>query len=77
MFEKLLARMVAIYGEEHEMIASFCCEAEHLSEDVLEIIVKGHEEEWAKTLEDPYEEYFDLADEMGYDPYLGCYTGDC
>ena len=80
MFEKLLARMVAIYGEEHEMIAIFCREAERLSEDVLEVIVKCHEEEWAETLEDPWdedEEYLDGADEMGFDPYCGCYTGDC
>ena len=71
MFEKLLARMVAIYGETHEMIAIFCREAERLSEDVLEVIVKCHEEEWAETLEDPG------TDETGFDPYMGCYTWDC
>lgn len=80
MFEKLLARMVAIYGETHEMIDIFCREAELLSEDVLEIIVERHEEVWAKTLEDPWdedEEYLNGADEMGFDPYTGCYTWDC
>lgn len=86
MFEKLLARMVAIYGEEHEMISIFCREAERLSEDVLEVIVKCHEEE---ALDEPLElqerEDNDLDegyesvyyDEFGYDPYAGCYTWDC
>ena len=30
--------------------------------------------------DDPWdedEEYLNGADEMGFDPYMGCYTGDC
>jgi len=27
--------------------------------------------------DEEYEEYWDEADECGFDPYMGCYTGDC
>lgn len=27
--------------------------------------------------EDTYEEYEPDLDECGFDPYMGCYTGDC
>ena len=30
------------------------------------------EDEW-----DEDEEYIDSSDESGFDPYMGCYTGDC
>lgn len=27
--------------------------------------------------EDEDEKYIDYSDESGFDPYMGCYTGDC
>lgn len=27
--------------------------------------------------DDEDEEYIDYSDESGFDPYMGCYTGDC
>ena len=33
-----------------------------------------------EALEDAWdedEEYIDYSDESGFDPYMGCYTGDC
>lgn len=38
-----------------------------------------YNEDWDEE-EDPWdedEEYLNGADEMGFDPYMGCYTGDC
>ena len=31
-----------------------------------------YNDEW-----DEDEEYVDYSDESGFDPYMGCYTGDC
>lgn len=35
------------------------------------------EEDYFDELNDFEEEYDDYFDEVGYDPYLGCYSEDC
>ena len=43
-----------------------------------EVASYGEEEEPLTELSDEeYDEYFDEADECGFDPYEGCYTFDC
>ena len=43
-----------------------------------EVASYGEEEEPLTELSDEeYDEYFDDVDETGFDPYMGCYTGDC
>lgn len=46
MIEKLVDRMIAIYGYENEITIEFCalCEKGVFSMTVLETIVKAHEE---------------------------------
>lgn len=38
--------------------------------------VDEHEAEM-QFWDDEDEEFVDYADESGFDPYMGCYTGDC
>lgn len=48
--------------------------------DYMARIVYNHaDEELQYPFEDEDEEdvYFDEGDEQGFDPYMGCYTGDC
>lgn len=45
--EKLIDRMIRIYGFENPIVIDFCklCEENNLAEKVLELIVQAHEEE--------------------------------
>ena len=48
--------------------------------DFMARIIYNHaDEELQYPFADDKEEdaYFDGGDEMGFDPYMGCYTGDC
>ena len=48
--------------------------------DYMARIIYNHaDEELQYPFEDEEEEdaYFDEGDEQGFDPYMGCYTGDC
>jgi hypothetical protein len=43
-----------------------------------EVASYGDEEEpLTEFTDEEYDEYFDDVDETGFDPYEGCYTGDC
>ena len=46
MKEKLIDRMVRIYGFENPIVIEFCriCERGEIIEDLLELIVEAHEE---------------------------------
>lgn len=44
-----------------------------LAEDLYEILTNNEECED----EDEDFDYIDESDESGFDPYMGCYTGDC
>lgn len=40
-----------------------------LAEDLYEVLTVNEDDE--------DEDYIDESDESGFDPYMGCYTGDC
>lgn len=44
--EELLDRMIRIYGFEHEVVINFAraCESDQFTDEVLEIVVRQHEE---------------------------------
>ena len=48
--------------------------------DYMARIIYNHADEdfrYPFTAEEEEDAYFDEGDEMGFDPYMGCYTGDC
>lgn len=65
-FEDPITITIAVLEEQgkHEL-------AEQLFEECEEL---AHPH-WAQDDED--EDFEDDADECGFDPYMGCYTGDC
>ena len=48
--------------------------------DFMARIIYNHADEelqYPFADEEKEDAYFDEGDEMGFDPYMGCYTGDC
>ena len=43
-----------------------------LAEELYEVLTATDEDE-----DDEDFDYIDESDESGFDPYMGCYTGDC
>ena len=43
-----------------------------LAEELYEVLTADDDED-----EDEDFDYIDESDESGFDPYMGCYTGDC
>ena len=46
-------------------------------DDTGEVVEEFDPEQLEYTEVDEDEEYIDYSDESGFDPYMGCYTGDC
>lgn len=63
------------YEAEYHYTCEYWCGAEE-PQDVAEWFDEGDEELCLEEDELDYEDELD-AIEMGYDPYLGCYTDDC
>ena len=48
-----------------------------LAEQLFEECEELAHPHWCCDDEDEDEEFVDYSDESGFDPYMGCYTGDC
>lgn len=77
----LQALCVAVFGHENATTIEVfklleegleCLALETFSTAYLNLLNSTEE-----SSEEEYEDYLDEVDECGFDPYMGCYTGDC
>lgn len=74
-----LDKAIKMFGFEHPITITIAVLEEQSKHELAEQLFEECEElahpHWAQDDED--EDFEDDADEMGFDPYMGCYTGDC
>ena len=80
--ENLVERMGCIYDFDNPIVLEFCrlCETWPEGEEwdkELETLVKCHEAFPFSDDDEEDEPDWDYNEDMGFDPYLGCYTDDC
>lgn len=75
-----LDKAIETFGFENPITITIAVLAEQGKHELAEQLFKECEElaypDWAQDDDDPGSTFY-LVDETGFDPYMGCYSGDC
>ena len=75
-----LDKAIHTFGFEHPITITIAVLEEQGKTELAEQLFEECEElahpHWCQDDEDE-EPFVDYSDESGFDPYMGCYTGDC
>ena len=82
--QTILNNCATYFGLEAPQTIEIFTMSERLSEeqfdDAIRLVYLARVDEHEAEMQfwnDEDEEYVDYSDESGFDPYMGCYTGDC